>query len=43
MVAFTRPLIGDSETDAATVLNLKEMEGLLTQVKQIADLRKNWV
>jgi 2-dehydro-3-deoxyphosphooctonate aldolase (KDO 8-P synthase) len=33
----------NAKSDAATVLNLKEMEGLLTQVKQIADLRKNWV
>jgi len=32
-----------AKSDAATVLNLAEVEGLLTQVKQIADLRKGWV
>jgi len=32
----------NAKSDAATVLNLNDVEGLLTQVKQIADLRKNW-
>ncbi len=32
----------NAKSDAATVLNLKDVEGLLTQVKQIAELRKNW-
>lgn len=31
-----------AKSDAATVMNLADVEGLLTQVKQIADLRKNW-
>jgi 2-dehydro-3-deoxyphosphooctonate aldolase (KDO 8-P synthase) len=31
-----------AKSDAATVLNLADVEGLLAQVKQIADLRKNW-
>jgi 2-dehydro-3-deoxyphosphooctonate aldolase (KDO 8-P synthase) len=32
----------NAKSDAATVLNLADVEGLLTQVKQIADLRENW-
>ena len=32
----------NAKSDAATVLNLVDVEGLLTQVKQIAELRKNW-
>ena len=31
-----------AKSDAATVLNLEAVEPLLTQVKQIADLRKSW-
>ena len=31
-----------AKSDAATVLNLADVEKLLTQVKQIADLRKSW-
>jgi len=32
----------NAKSDAATVLNLGDVEGLLTQVKQIAELRKIW-
>ena len=32
----------NAKSDAATVLNLNDVEGLLAQVKQIADLRANW-
>ncbi|HEX4343204.1 MAG TPA: 3-deoxy-8-phosphooctulonate synthase [Verrucomicrobiae bacterium] len=31
-----------AKSDAATMLNLADVEGLLTQVKQIADLRDAW-
>jgi 2-dehydro-3-deoxyphosphooctonate aldolase (KDO 8-P synthase) len=32
----------NARSDAATMLNLADVEGLLTQVKQIAELRKGW-
>lgn len=32
----------NAKSDAATVLNLKEIEPLLTQARQIAELRKGW-
>ena len=32
----------NAKSDAATVLNLKDVEPLLTQCRQIADLRKSW-
>jgi 2-dehydro-3-deoxyphosphooctonate aldolase (KDO 8-P synthase) len=32
----------NAKSDAATMLNLKDVESLLTSCKQIAELRKNW-
>jgi 2-dehydro-3-deoxyphosphooctonate aldolase (KDO 8-P synthase) len=31
-----------ARSDAATMLSLEEVEPLLTQAKQIADLRRDW-
>ncbi|HVT89649.1 MAG TPA: 3-deoxy-8-phosphooctulonate synthase [Tepidisphaeraceae bacterium] len=32
----------NAKSDAATIMNLKDVEALLTQCKQIAELRKSW-